>query len=84
MNNVWEIGKNLISALKQRDALQCGTVCHYTAVRGVGCSLYTTPFNYRLNYSDTVNALQLQDYRCTVIGKWFFVLSDHRPGNLEH
>lgn len=31
---------------EQKDALRCGTVCHYTAVQEVGSSLYATSFNY--------------------------------------
>lgn len=38
----------------------------------------------RLNYRDTVNASQLQDYRCSVIGKWLLFLFVHRVANLQH
>lgn len=64
---------------EQRDALHCGTVCHGTAAQDVGSSLYTTSSNYRLNYSDTVNALQLWMGRGVLLwesGCSFYLITD--------
>lgn len=34
------------TSTEQKDALWCGTVCHYAAVQDVECSLYNPSFNY--------------------------------------